>query len=137
MTVAPFNIGEFECLITSTTKLADTPEYLCFSINKYSRLFNGFDSGIHFKIFKDCCELTEYELVLDSDDFDEDLDYSYDTIFHSHLTQDRAIAMLLGWLNSVDVEDRMKIIEVMNTKFMSMSNPRQLTFNEIAVKGGA
>lgn len=137
MSVAPFSIGEYECLITSTRKLVDTPEYMCFSINKYSRIYNGFDKGIHFKVFPDGCEIVTYVLASTGDDFDDEIEESYDSDFYAVMPQSNAIAVLLEWLNSVEMEDRMQIIEVMNTKFLTMPNYKSSGVEQNAVKGGA
>lgn len=136
MSVAPFNIGEYECLITSTRKLVDTPEYMCFSINKYSRIYNGFEKGIHFKVFPDGCEIVTYELASDVDDFDED-DESFDSSFYPVMTQNNAISLLLDWMNSIDMDDRMQMMEVLNTKFLTMPQHKVSSMQEIAAKGGA
>lgn len=136
MPVAPFIIGEYECLITSSTKLVDTPEYLCFSINKYSRTFNGFDEGIHFKVFSDGCEISTYKLDQESDDFDCD-EVMYDSIFYPTMPQNKAIEVLLDWMNSVDMEDRMQIIEVLNKNFLTIRSYKNSTMQEQTAKGGA
>ncbi len=137
MTVAPFIIGEYECLITSSTKLVDTPEYLCFSVNKYSRTFNGFDSGIHFKVFNDGCEVSAYALSQDSDDFDCEDDVAYDSLFYPTMDQNKAIELFLDWMNSVEMDDRMQIIELMNKSFLTMRSYKNNQIQELSAKGGA